>query len=173
MAEDKMEAKAPDEKKHNKHLNKFNVGMAIFILIIGFAGGCFAQKCSIPLKNKMEFLNPPDHFRSTRLETQVSKADFEDLVKFIYCETEGSRDYNHELALLDAVLTRVQLPNYPNNIHDVLFGGEFRTIINGEFYLNGKVIQFTDIPEDLRAQLGEVVSLSLSGEGYYNDPEYR
>lgn len=64
----------------------------------------------------------------------VSRADLSRLARIVYAESKGE-PFSGQVAVAAVVLNRVQSPNFPNSIEDVIFAeGAFTTVSGGQYW---------------------------------------
>lgn len=68
-----------------------------------------------------------------QIEEEIYLGELEELAQLVEAEA-GNQDFEGKCLVVDCVLNRVESPEFPDNIHDVIFQeGQFSVIKNGAF----------------------------------------
>lgn len=89
-----------------------------------------------------------------------SNSDYELLCKITYAEA-GNQTMEQQTAVAAIILNRVENDSFPNSIKDVIMQkGQFSSTKDGEIYAIGKMVDFSNVPEETK----NAVSRAIEGE---------
>ena len=127
----KVLVKDPNAKNYQKWDLKqgFASGFPTYDLWSCWEGGWVYDKNCMPENPAFYYEEPIDHSnpRYPDVESNLTDSDLELIARVVWAEARGE-DLRGQQAVAEVLLNRLNSPNFPNRIHDVVYGeGQFRT----------------------------------------------
>lgn len=107
--------------------NGFESGFDEASILMGYSGGWIYDKAAMPEEPFLYHEELPEH-SEPRFDIVLTEAEIELLARVVWVESRGESKEGQQ-AVAEVVLNRMNAENFPDTLHDVIYGeGQFRSV---------------------------------------------